>query len=145
MRKSCTYCGRIHDVMYNCPRKLKRTSKKKEYDYDKYRNTASWQKKRTEIKERDMHMCQVCIRGLYDYGARRYNSKDVSVHHIIPLKENYSLKDEEKNLITLCDCHHKMADCGEISRKILIEIAEEQEAGYPPGGQNSEKSESPHR
>ena len=137
MRKSCPYCGRIHDVMYTCPRKVKRVLQKKEYNYDQYRNTAAWQKTRAEIKERDMHMCQICIRGLYDYGARRYNSKGISVHHIIPLKENYALRDNRNYLISLCDCHHKMADRGEISREILIEIAAEQEAGYPPGGQSS--------
>lgn len=131
MRKSCTYCGRIHDVMYKCPQSQKKRYRKKEYDYDKYRNTIEWQSKRAEIQERDLHMCQVCVRGLFDYGARRYNSENTSVHHIIPLKDNYELRDINTNLITLCDCHHKMADRGEISAETLRTIAFEQE-NIPP-------------
>ena len=134
MRKSCAYCGRIHDVMYKCPQsKRKQSCNKKEYDYDKYRNTVGWQKKREEIKERDMHMCQICVRGFYNYGARRYNTKDTSVHHIVPLKDDYDQRDNNLNLITLCDCHHKMADKGEIDNKLLLSIAREQET-IPPEG-----------
>ncbi len=131
MRKSCTYCGRIHDVMYKCPQSQKKRYRKKEYDYDKYRNTTEWQIKRAEIQERDLHMCQVCVRGLFDYGARKYNSHNTSVHHIISLKKNYELKNVNTNLITLCDCHHKMADRGEIPIETLKNIAFEQES-IPP-------------
>lgn len=131
MRKSCVYCGRIHDVMYKCPQSVRKRYNKKEYDYDKYRNTMEWQNKRNEIQERDLHMCQVCIRGLYDYGARRYNTRDISVHHIVPLKDNYDLRNVNTNLISLCDCHHKMADKGEIPAETLQNIAMEQEK-IPP-------------
>ena len=98
MRKSCPYCGRIHDVMYKCPQAKRRQSRnKKTYEYDRYRNTISWQRKRNEIKERDMNMCQICVRGLYKYGARQYNTNGISVHHIVPLKDNYELRDENSN------------------------------------------------
>ena len=118
MRKSCPYCGRIHDVMYKCPQAKRRQSRnKKTYEYDRYRNTISWQRKRNEIKERDMNMCQICVRGLYKYGARQ---------------DNYELRDENSNLISLCECHHKMADSGEIPKKVLQKIALEQEQ-TPPG------------
>lgn len=133
MRRSCVYCGRIHDIMYSCPQSKKRyNKKKKEYDYDNYRNTSEWQKKRKEIKERDIHICQVCVRGLYDYGAVKYNTKGISVHHIIPLKDDFELRDIDTNLISLCECHHKMADNGEIPASELKKIALEQE-GIPPG------------
>lgn len=131
MRKSCPHCGRIHDVMYKCPKSKRKQYPKKEYDYDKYRNTTEWQEKREEIKERDVYLCQVCTRDLYNYGAPKYNSKNTSVHHIIPLKDNYELRDCNSNLITLCDCHHKMADRGEIPTIELKRIALEQE-GIPP-------------
>ena len=122
MRKSCPYCGRIHDVMYKCPQAKRRQSRnKKTYEYDRYRNTISWQRKRNEIKERDMNMCQICVRGLYKYGARQYNTNGISVHHIVPLKDNYELRDENSNLISLCECHHKMADSGEIPKKSIAE------------------------
>lgn len=29
MRKSCPYCGRIHDVMYKCPQAKRRQSRNK--------------------------------------------------------------------------------------------------------------------
>lgn len=133
MRKSCPHCGRIHDVMYKCPQAKHRQSRnKKTYEYDRYRNTISWQRKRDEIKERDMNMCQICVRGLYKYGARQYNTNGISVHHIVPLKDNYELRDENSNLISLCECHHKMADSGEIPKKVLQKIALEQEQ-TPPG------------
>ncbi len=132
MRKSCPYCGRIHDVMYKCPQSKRKKYKKKESEYDAYRNTAAWQHRRDEIKKRDMYMCQICLRGLYDYGARRHNTRGISVHHIISLKNNFELRDVNANLISLCDCHHKMADRGEISAEELKTIALEQE-GIPPG------------
>lgn len=78
-----------------------------------------------------MNMCQICVRGLYKYGARQYNTNGISVHHIVPLKDNYELRDENSNLISLCECHHKMADSGEIPKKVLQKIALEQEQTPP--------------
>ncbi len=70
-------------------------------------------------------MCQICLKNLYDT-ERQYNSKELEVHHIVPIKENDDLCLEDTNLITLCTRHHKMADRGEIPRDLLQRIAREQ-------------------
>jgi len=45
--------------------------------------------------------------------------KSLSVHHIEPIKEAPDLKDENSNLITLCDVCHKKAEAGLIDRELL--------------------------
>lgn len=128
MLKSCKYCGRIHDSKLDCGKKpsgYKRTSYK-----DKFRWTSLWKNKRDEIKHRDRRMCQVCIRELYAYGARKYNFQDIQVHHIDSLEENYSRRLDNENLIAICSHHHEMAEQGEIPKQVLFDIVREQE--YPP-------------
>ena len=49
------------------------------------------------------------------------------MHHIVPLAEDYDLRLENENLITLCVRHHKMADDGIIPASLLLEIAKENE------------------
>lgn len=127
MKKSCPYCGRIHEKNYDCGKKPKRM--KKYNNKDKFRSTAAWQDKRTEIKERDHYLCQICLRGLHGT-ARRINHECLEVHHIIPLEENEALRLENDNLITLCQRHHEMAEKGSISRAELQNIL----TGYPPRG-----------
>lgn len=117
MLKSCKYCGRIHDSKYICPKKPIRKRFNKT-DKDKFRNTQTWQKKREDIKERDKGLCQVCIRKLYNT-IKQYTYKDIEVHHIIPLKEDYELRLEDDNLISLCKYHHELAESGQIPRAEL--------------------------
>lgn len=120
MLKSCKYCGRIHDSKYICPNKPIRKSYKKTEE-DKFRNTQAWRKKRNYIKDRDKGLCQVCIRKLYNT-IKQYNYIDIEVHHIVPLRENYELRLEDDNLITLCKYHHEMAENVRISRESLREM-----------------------
>lgn len=121
MLKSCKYCGRIHDSKYICPNKPIRNKYKVNTEEDKFRNTYVWQKKRKHIKERDKGLCQVCIRKLYNT-LKQYNYIDIQVHHIIPIKENYELRLEDDNLISLCKYHHELAEKGEIPRVLLREL-----------------------
>jgi hypothetical protein len=61
-------------------------------------NRAFWRDLRSLILERDMHKCQKC-------GDEK---RRLSVHHIIERKKGG--KDEESNLITLCNpCHKRKA------------------------------------
>ena len=129
MLKSCSYCGRIHDKKYDCGKKPQRIKKK--YEKDVFRSTAAWQRKATEIKERDNYLCQVCIRNLYDAKAR-INSINLSVHHAISIKENYELRLDNNNLITLCGMHHEMAEDRRIPLEAIQEIIDQQE-NIPPG------------
>lgn len=122
MLKSCKYCGSIHDTKYICHRKpIRKTYKKTEED--SFRNTQAWQRKRNSIRDRDKNLCQVCIRKLHNT-IKQYNYMDIEVHHIIPLRENYELRLDDNNLISLCKYHHEMADRGDIPRDGLRKIVE---------------------
>lgn len=134
MLKSCSYCGRIHDEKIVCPQKEKTLSKRKKITKkDKFRGTAAWKKKRKEIKERDIFICQVCVRNLYS-PLRRYETNNLEVHHATPLEEDYSKRLDNNNLITLCERHHEMAETGTIPIEVIKEIIWEQENGdIPPG------------
>ena len=122
---SCQYCGKIHDSKYICDKRPKR--KKEISEADRFRRTNRWQKKREEIKQRDLNLCQICIRELYNT-RNKYNTKDLSVHHNIPINENYDKRLDNDNLLTVCEYHHKMCERGEISRKIVQKIIDEQES-----------------
>lgn len=122
MLKSCKYCGRIHDSKYKCPNKPIRKSYKKTEE-DKFRNTQAWKRKRNYIKDRDKGLCQVCIRKLYNT-LKQFNYIDIEVHHITSLREDYELRLDDDNLITLCKYHHELAERGEIPRELLRSMIE---------------------
>lgn len=91
MLKSCKYCGKIHDKKIECRQKketLKKYREKKDDIETRFRWTSAWKRKAEMIKKRDLYLCQVCIRELYDTD-RRYNTEDLSVHHIIGLRQDY--------------------------------------------------------
>lgn len=132
MLKACSYCGRIHDSKYMCLQKEKsiknrqaqRTEKnKKIYDFHR---SHKWKEKSISIRERDNYCCQICTRGLQN-PARKYETEDISVHHIIPIAEDWDKRLDDGNLISLCSRHHEMAEKGQIKRSELTKIAEEQE------------------
>lgn len=118
MKKSCKYCGGIHEVGFKCPKAKKRNYKMKYNEYDSFRSTYIWQRKREEIKERDLYLCRACMDENLNERIE-YNSEDLSVHHIVPLSVDYSLRLENDNLITLCDRHHKEAENGVIKAEYL--------------------------
>lgn len=133
MLKSCQYCGRIHEKQYVCKPKQKRIAErqssrtannKKIYDFHR---SQVWKEKSLETKQRDGYCCQICIRGMYD-PLRKYETEDLSVHHIIPLVEDWDKRLDGEILLTVCRKHHEMAEKGEISKTELLKIAEEQEA-----------------
>ena len=119
MKKTCKYCG-IVPIDHVCPHRKKRHSRSKLGDIERFRNSRRWQLKREEIKERDLYLCQACRHGVD--GEVRYNSKDLEVHHIDPLSEDFARRLDDDNLITLCSRHHKMAESGEISRQELRDM-----------------------
>ena len=124
MLKSCSYCGKIHDSKYICSSKPKKNRNITEAD--KFRWTSIWQKKREEIKKRDLYLCQICIRELYNT-VTKYNTEELSVHHNTPINEDYNKRLDNNNLLTVCDYHHKMCDRGEIAREEVQKIIDEQE------------------
>lgn len=121
MKKSCKYCGRIHDISYICPERPKKKWRRNKQTRDRFRSTAAWQGMRDSIKFRDMNFCQICLR------EGKYISHGLEVHHITPLAEDYDMRLCRTNLITLCSMHHKQADAGEIPAEELRAIAVQRE------------------
>ena len=124
MRKSCQYCGHVHPIGYQCPKRPV-CGKHRDGRIDRFRKTAQWVHKREDILERDGYRCWLCEQ---EQAPRRYNPGRLSVHHIEPLVERWDLRLEEGNLITLCDKHHEEAERGLYARELLHELT-----GYPPG------------
>ncbi len=134
MLKSCSYCGRIHRTGERCSRAPARRSGgcgNNDPKIRAFRDSSVWQNKRDAIKSRDQHLCAACRHGA-PRTLRRYNSEALSVHHIVPLTEDWGLRLEDDNLITLCDIHHPMADGGQLSRATL--------RSYIPPGEDAPKS-----
>ena len=123
IKKSCKYCGKIHDENHICSKKP--IKKKKIDDVTRFRNSPKWQRKRKKIKERDNYLCQICIREIYGT-KRKYNHENLQVHHAIPINTNEDLKLDESNLITLCSMHHSMCDKGKIPYQEVKNIIVEQ-------------------
>jgi len=126
MKKSCKYCGRIHDSKYDCGMKPKR--KKQGNEKDKFRWSRKWREKREQIKQRDNYLCQICIRKLYDT-YNQYTYDYLEVHHAIPLEEDFDRRLDNDILLTMCGRHHEMAERGEIPREVILDIIQEQEDG----------------
>lgn len=127
MLKSCKYCGRIHPVGYVCPKKPKR-ERSAYYDDSEaaaFRRKQSWKDMSMTIRERDNHLCQICIRNRY-LTSHPLTHVHISVHHITPLTEDMDGALDTANLISLCDLHHELAEEGIIPREELRAIAESQ-------------------
>lgn len=131
MLRSCQYCGRVHDTRYMCPQKEKRIKERQSYKKKEgrkiqvFRRSERWRRKSADIRTRDRYCCQICKRNLY--GAKRIETEGISVHHIVPIAEDWDARLDDSNLISLCGWHHEMAEKGEIPRKELLEIAWQQE------------------
>ncbi len=117
MLKTCSVCGKIHDFNKVC----RRQKPKKKSEANKFRKTNRWTEKSRSIRQRDKYLCQVCLSGKYDTNYR-YTYKELEVHHIVPLEEDYSKRLDSNNLITLCRYHHEMAEKGQIPREELQEM-----------------------
>lgn len=138
MLRACKYCGKIHDTRYDCGRKpvYKKTTGGKGYFF---RKSDAWARKSLEIRERDGYLCQICIRKLHNT-LRQFNYDTLSVHHIVPVNEDYDKRLDNENLLTVCRMHHEMCESGLITRKEQMMIAREQKmkAGrVPPEGERS--------
>ncbi len=127
MLKSCKYCNRIHESKYDCGKKP--TRKKEPNEKNKFRWSRKWREKTVDIKERDKYLCQLAIREK----PPRYIYDTLEVHHIIPIEEDWNLRLDEENLITLSEEYHEKAERGEITRRELFQILSDKH-GYPPGG-----------
>ena len=132
MLKSCSYCGRIHDVKLICPPKEKAIARQEDIKNharkdrgdraDKFRHTGAWKKMREHILHRDRRLCLCCLAGID--GGQQFTTDNLSVHHIVPLREDYDKRLDEGNLITLCDYHHERCEDGTVERAVQFELVE---------------------
>ena len=127
MLKACKYCGRIHDSKYDCGKKL--SKQKIRTKATVFRNSRKWRDKREIIRQRDKNLCQICIRNLYNTKLQ-FNHENLSVHHAVPIEEDYDRRLDDDNLLTVCDRHHEMAESGEIPYEVVKQIIDEQEEVY---------------
>lgn len=116
MNKSCRYCGRIHGINDECARKPKREYNIRADKAAVFRRTNRWKCKSIEIMQRDLYLCRHCL------ACGKITTSPLSVHHIVPLSEDFGGRLDDTNLITLCDDCHKRAERGEIERAFLAEI-----------------------
>lgn len=119
--KSCKYCGKVHDSKYECSSRPKKDYHKNNEVFNKFRSSAQWVNKRNEIRQRDMHLCQVCLLNLHGT-IKQHTSVGIQVHHIVSLAKDWNKRLDNDNLICLCYRHHDMADKGKISKKELFNI-----------------------
>lgn len=69
--------------------------------YDEFYHSNEWKEVRQAVLERDHYLCQICKR----HGVVR---QATTVHHLIPLRTDYSKRLEMDNLETICQsCHNK--------------------------------------
>lgn len=124
MLKSCSTCGKVHDFNEICPKRIAyERQRQASYDRSQYardsradhfRSTKAWQRKRQEVRERDLNVCRCCFL-LY----HRITTSGLSVHHIVPLEKSYAKRLQSGNLITLCrDCHER-AESGRLTPETL--------------------------
>lgn len=127
MKKACPYCYKIHDMDYICSKRPQRFQSNP--TIAKFRNSTQWRKKRELIRMRDRNMCRLCAIG---YGNKpvEYVS-DVSVHHIVPLAVDFSLRLDDDNLISLCSYHHELAENGKIPANLLKKLAKSEALSEP--------------
>lgn len=125
MKKTCKYCGVVNED-HICPYKRSRV-KQGDRQSDKFRKTKAWTNKSIEIRQKSKYLCAVCLEGKH-HTMNWLNYKNLEVHHIIPLAEDYTKRLDNANLICLCQFHHKMAELGEIPREELLELARRRDA-----------------
>ena len=123
MMKSCSRCGGLHPLGTKCFANS-RNYYQQDPEIRKFRNSTAWKKKAEEIKSRDKYLCQVCMK------HNIFNYKELSVHHITPLSEDWGKRLDSNNLITVCDTHHKECECGNIPRAEQQAIVDEIMKGY---------------
>ena len=130
MLKTCPTCGKLHTFDAVCPKQIEnkrqyqasqdRSKYERSGKADRFRSTKAWQRKREEIRSRDLNICRYCF-----LVRHKIVSADLSVHHIIPIERDYSKRLSSRNLITLCRECHERAEKGAISADILHKLVVE--------------------
>lgn len=127
MLKTCPTCGRMHRFNEICPVRVQRdrlrqaqydrSGYSRSSDADRFRSSKQWQRKRMEIRSRDLNLCRYCF-----LVKHRITVSGLSVHHIVPLEKDFDLRMANSNLITLCRSCHEAAEKGLIEPAFLYKI-----------------------
>lgn len=112
VKRYCPVCGKVHTG--HC---IVKSYNERNSQSDKFRNTQLWKRTAKSILERDFHCCRVCL------AAGILTNRGLSVHHIVPISEDYDRRLDAGNLITLCKYCHAKAERGVIPRARLFELA----------------------
>lgn len=138
MLKSCKYCGRVHDEHFICPGRQEAEDKRmrwknnhrgNEDPADRFRHTNLWKKTRDYVYHRDRCLCLCCLAEM-EGTERKYNTEELSVHHIIPLREDFNKRADLSNALTVCRAHHDMCEDGRISRDVQLKLVEWSTKGF---------------
>ena len=121
LMKTCSRCGKLHPLGYKCYANSKNYYKESNPEIRKFRSSSLWTNKAEEIKDRDHYLCQVCL------SKNILNYNDLSVHHIIPLREDFSKRLDNNTLINLCEKHNKICEEGKIYRDDQLQIIKQHE------------------
>ncbi len=103
--KRCTQCGKRIDIGMICTCKSKRYKEEDKYKYNtrerKFYSSIVWQNQRDKAIRR--------FSGLDIYSYYVYNRLEAgqTVHHIVPLKEDWNKRLELNNLIYLTEENHQ--------------------------------------
>lgn len=136
MLRSCPYCGRIHEMALICEKKQEaldkreaaRNKKRTDGADVRFRNSSRWRQIRDLVYHRDRCLCLCCMAELEGTDVK-YNTEGLSVHHIVPLREDLTRGADTSNLITVCRTHHEMCEEGAIPRAIQVKLAQLSEQG----------------
>lgn len=76
------------------------SSRRYKTNYDSFYHSGEWRAVRQRVLERDHYLCQVCKRAGHITPA-------TTVHHITPVRVDYSKRLDPDNLETICKaCHN---------------------------------------
>lgn len=81
--------------------RYKRYDKQRDGKQHRFYKTKAWRAVRGRIRSRDNGLCLVCK-------SRKRIRNGRTVHHIIPLEDDWNKRLDEDNLICLCDSCHKL-------------------------------------
>lgn len=129
MLKSCKYCGRIHDPRNICAARqmsAQRYMYRSGTDADRFRRTKTWTDMSLLIRERDHFICLCCkeqiLMDRVNSNRMMTDNDGLSVHHIVPIEEDFESRLDERNLITVCSVHHELCEKQEITRQVQREL-----------------------
>lgn len=134
--KRCPYCKNKYEYGTQCSCYAERRKKaNKDYDttvrrsdinyiYDAFYHSKDWERLRDYIKIKYNGCCLHCL-----LRSNQIVTDRILIHHIIAIKDDWSKRLDERNLIPLClDCHNDPAIHDNVN--LCIELSKEFQRVY---------------